>query len=314
MRSPDNLRYRLFLTIVLIGTLFVSLELSASATPGIPTYPDPISSEISFLHQPDENGRFEIKVEIEAHYNVDFVVINMVYNDDIIRIDKKPRATKGSLKSGKKIVRRLKGSVRFVKDGPPAFITLLIDYIPPYQEILKASKVRHGEGSRVFKYVKESLDADKDKTLRMQKQSLGLRPANRVVLTPKRFRRSGWSAHNASALAPLTLSRWRSDGTAEYMGTAYVKKTGRQSGRVAFLHYKMLAIMLNEMGFFELNDDYSKHATDLPSAITTVRRGSTTKTVRNYGNAGPVTLWAIEMAIDAVVAKIEWQQEAGKQL
>ncbi|MEE8575268.1 MAG: DUF6438 domain-containing protein, partial [Thermodesulfobacteriota bacterium] len=272
-----------------------------------------INASINFLSPPDENGKFEIKVEIEARYDIELVKINMRYNNDIITIDRRPHSSKGTFKAGEKIVKKLKGSVKFIKDAPPAYIILDLDYSLPYDDIIKDSIKRHGEQSRIFKNIKNDLDRDKGKVLKI-KPALLVRALKPKAAKPGEITEIRLERTQCFGTCPAYVVTLRNNGPAEYLGTAYVESTGRRSGTVATFYFTMLQSMLNEMGFFELKNNYSKNATDLPSTITTVRRGSTTKTIKNYGNAGPTKLWAIEMAIDAVTAKIKWQEEAGKQL
>ena len=54
--------------------------------------------------------------------------------------------------------------------------------------------------------------------------------------------------------------------------------------------------------------DYSEPVTDLPSVIITVKRGGQKKTVKDYGEFGPLDLWAMEKAIEGVARDIEWKK------
>jgi hypothetical protein len=91
----------------------------------------------------------------------------------------------------------------------------------------------------------------------------------------------------------------RSDGTIIYEGREFVEMKGTYKGEV--YAFDRLARFILAQGFFNLKDDYSINATDLPSAITSVVRGGKRKKVLDYGGAGPLELWGIEMAIDGVL-------------
>ena len=53
-----------------------------------------------------------------------------------------------------------------------------------------------------------------------------------------------------------------------------------------------------EINFFALDDKYTRNVTDLPTAITSFRNDAYSKTVSNYGNAGPDSLHHLELLID----------------
>jgi hypothetical protein len=101
----------------------------------------------------------------------------------------------------------------------------------------------------------------------------------------------------------------RPDGTATYIGTRFVPKSGRYSGTFHREDFSRLARLLESQGFFDMQDRYAIGATDMPSIITGATRGGATKTVVNYGDAGPIRLWGMERAIRGVAADIEWKEE-----
>ena len=69
-----------------------------------------------------------------------------------------------------------------------------------------------------------------------------------------------------------------------------------------------LSRLLIARGFFDMKADYSEPVTDLPSVIITVKRGGQKKTVKDYGEFGPLDLWAMEKAIEGVARDIEWKK------
>jgi len=125
---------------------------------------------------------------------------------------------------------------------------------------------------------------------------------------------------DASQISEITLERTRClgpcpayqvvlrrDGTATYIGKAHVERLGAHQGKLHPSLFIQLARLLLAEDFFELQDRYFKPVTDSPSAIITVVRDGQRKRVSNYASTGPIRLWGLEMAIDAVAAYIEWE-------
>lgn len=104
---------------------------------------------------------------------------------------------------------------------------------------------------------------------------------------------------------PMYKVTLRRDGTISYNGKRYVQLEGAYEGTV--YGFDRLAQLILSRGYFKLKDNYAIGATDLPSTITSVVRNGKRKTITNYGDAGPIELWGIEMAIDGMLkgAKLE---------
>ena len=100
----------------------------------------------------------------------------------------------------------------------------------------------------------------------------------------------------------------RSDGAVTYIGKAYVARLGTHRGTVDKYYFDRLAELLRSQGYFELKDNYSHSVSDQATVITSVVVGERRKTVRNYADAGPIKLWGIEMAIEALVAQVKWEK------
>lgn len=102
----------------------------------------------------------------------------------------------------------------------------------------------------------------------------------------------------------------RKDGTATYTGVKFVPRMGEYRGKVyAYEYYFItLAKLIRSQGYFDLKDNYSSGWTDQDTVITSVVERGRRKTVVNYGNAAPIKLWGIEMAIDGVVERIQWEK------
>lgn len=106
----------------------------------------------------------------------------------------------------------------------------------------------------------------------------------------------------------VTLKR---DGTAIYEGKRFVERQGTYTGNI--YSFDRLAQFIEAEGYFKLKDDYSINVTDLSTTTTSVvRAGGQRKTISDYAGAGPIELWAIETAIDGVVAHTKWQKVSDK--
>ncbi|HKR02541.1 MAG TPA: DUF6438 domain-containing protein [Pyrinomonadaceae bacterium] len=110
---------------------------------------------------------------------------------------------------------------------------------------------------------------------------------------------------------PIYTVTLRRDGTISYNGKKFVQLEGMYEGK--FYGFERLAQLILSRGYFNLKDNYTVNATDLPSTITSVVRGGKRKTIRNYGDSGPVELWGIEMAIDGVLRGAELEKAKGQQ-
>jgi Domain of unknown function (DUF6438) len=97
-------------------------------------------------------------------------------------------------------------------------------------------------------------------------------------------------------------------GTADYFGKMHVAKLGHYRGNFHPDDFARLSQLLEARGFFGLRPRYARAVTDMATVITRVKRGDTTTKVEDYGRAGPLDLWAIEMAITGVAADIDWKK------
>lgn len=100
----------------------------------------------------------------------------------------------------------------------------------------------------------------------------------------------------------------RADGTAAYTGTRFVERLGEFRGTLSTRDFQRLAGLLTSQRFFNLRNRYASRATDLPSRITSAVRSGTRKAVTNYGDAGPINLWTVEVAVLGVAAEIRWEK------
>ena len=91
----------------------------------------------------------------------------------------------------------------------------------------------------------------------------------------------------------------RGDGTVTYEGRSHVRIPGEHTWKVDPAAVRALAREMQEAGYFELQDEYTAHVTDLPTTYTSLTIGPRTKTVKNYFKA-PEKLRDLENRIDMV--------------
>jgi hypothetical protein len=104
-------------------------------------------------------------------------------------------------------------------------------------------------------------------------------------------------------------------GAVLYEGRAHVGHLGKATGQVPAETVNALLSELDRAGFFSFADRYAaaeprcgRYATDLPTAITTVRLGGRMKRIEHdYGcGAAPGALRVLERRIDEVLNSGKW--------
>jgi uncharacterized protein DUF6438 len=104
----------------------------------------------------------------------------------------------------------------------------------------------------------------------------------------------------------------KNDGTFRYRGEAYVEHLGQFSGTIPVRQFHELAWFIRDSGYMSFEDEYRFEMTDSLTTFTSVVLDGKRKVIRNYANAGPTTLWAIEQLIDKLVAEAKWKLELPK--
>ena len=109
----------------------------------------------------------------------------------------------------------------------------------------------------------------------------------------------------------LTLSR---DGRARYEGLAFVKMMGVYTGEVDCVSFAHLCNAMERLNFIGMDDKYSANWTDDSSTILTLIGEGTNliKKVDEYGGFGPIELWTLQQAVDAVGSGIKWNKTEEK--
>jgi Domain of unknown function (DUF6438) len=109
---------------------------------------------------------------------------------------------------------------------------------------------------------------------------------------------------------PIYSVTLRKDGTASYVGYENVIRPGRHHGKIDSYYFFRLAWLLDSQGFFQMKNEYPEDGTviaDASEANVGATRDGRKKDVWEYTGEGPIELWGIEMAIDAVVNEIQWE-------
>lgn len=108
----------------------------------------------------------------------------------------------------------------------------------------------------------------------------------------------------------------KGDGTVIYEGRNFVPTQGTITTTVPVESVERLVAEFDDADFFALEEDYSVNATDLPTTITTLSIGGTTKRIVHYGvgcdvddpvlDTAPEALCRLEALIDEVAGTKKW--------
>lgn len=108
---------------------------------------------------------------------------------------------------------------------------------------------------------------------------------------------------------PVYKVTLRSDGTATYVGSRFVDRIGTYEGKFWARDFERLAKVIENAEFWTMKDKYTLPITDQASQILTVKSDKSTKTVSEYGDSGPEDLWALQLVVDGVVARVQsWEK------
>ncbi len=105
--------------------------------------------------------------------------------------------------------------------------------------------------------------------------------------------------------------RLRRSGEAAYFGQAHSPRLGCYRGTISEYDFLSLAKVVEELGFFDLEESYYLYVTDSTSTYTSVVEPTRRKIVWNYAESGPAELWAIEELIEFFGEEVNWTKETG---
>jgi hypothetical protein len=108
---------------------------------------------------------------------------------------------------------------------------------------------------------------------------------------------------------PIYTVVFNADGTFRYVGDEHVARKGKHAGRISVDQFNQLAEYVVDSGFMTLDASYDlPDLADFPTTYTMAVVDKKRKLVKNYGDLGPVKLWALQQAIDSLLTTAEWDQ------
>jgi hypothetical protein len=141
---------------------------------------------------------------------------------------------------------------------------------------------------------------------------------DRVPMTPAMTAASESDIRAAEGITAISMTRGpcfgtcpayrldlRSAGDAVFVGEAFVRANASLRGRLAPMEFARLALLVQELRFFHMDDLYLGNV-DPPGLRIAVERDGTTKTVTGEGGGGPIELWTIGQLIDFTGKQIAW--------
>ena len=108
------------------------------------------------------------------------------------------------------------------------------------------------------------------------------------------------------ASCPAYTVTLRADGSFSYTGLYNVPHLGQHTGKVEAGQLRQLLRYIGEIDFMKFKKSYLSPYLDNATAVTSVVQNGARKTVINYANSGPATLWALETLIDTLLQAATW--------
>lgn len=111
---------------------------------------------------------------------------------------------------------------------------------------------------------------------------------------------------------PAYAVTFRADGSFRYTGVYGVERLGDSTGRVEVGSLRQVFRYIDEIGFGGLEPRYTSPYLDNATTTITVVTPMGRKTVTDYANSGPATLWALGKLVDALLAEATWDPGGGQ--
>lgn len=92
----------------------------------------------------------------------------------------------------------------------------------------------------------------------------------------------------------------------------YAEHKGEYTGTIPVEEFQKLSQFIKDTGFMEMQNNYEKMETDHSSVFTMVVADGKRKVIRNYADAGPKELHAIQEQIDKLMEKAAWNKTPDK--
>jgi hypothetical protein len=110
---------------------------------------------------------------------------------------------------------------------------------------------------------------------------------------------------------PVYRITFRRTGQAHYIGEEHVSMLGSYSGDLSPFDYARLAYLLDDLDIMAIDTSYAAPVTDQPTATLTIyRRPTVVRVIRDYGEVGPIRLWAVRQLIDEIGSHIQWRPDS----
>lgn len=106
---------------------------------------------------------------------------------------------------------------------------------------------------------------------------------------------------------PVYSVTFHRTGKAELDATEFLPKVGKFAAEINLNTYGRLCYFIEDSRFRELKPDYHAPWTDDTTCVVTVTEGDRQTRVSDYGEVGPIELWAIQSLIDAVRNELDWK-------
>ena len=116
----------------------------------------------------------------------------------------------------------------------------------------------------------------------------------------------GFERTGCLGTCPSDSLRLLQTGEAHYWGEKYVPRKGCHRANLSPETYRILSVVADEIGIWDMQDTYAVLDTDASSTYTALRREGEHKIIWNYSNAGPVELWLFEELIQKLAHDLEW--------
>ena len=111
---------------------------------------------------------------------------------------------------------------------------------------------------------------------------------------------------------PAYTVAFSADGSFTYTGTYNVERLGQHTGQVEAGRLQQILRYIDEIDFFSFDNLYDAPYLDNATVRTTVAEKGRRKTVQNYANSAPATLWALETLLDSLLETATWDEGGGE--
>ena len=114
------------------------------------------------------------------------------------------------------------------------------------------------------------------------------------------------------ASCPAYTVAIRADGSFSYTGLYNAPHMGEHTGQVNVGQFRQLLRYIGAIDFMSFKSSYLSPYPDNATVTTSVVQNGSRKTVMNYANSGPATLWALETLVDTLLETATWDAGGGQ--